>query len=162
LKLGEKRGGVLSSEQTTELRKQLKGEEPMPTDNVAKKRGKAKIKISEKRKAAMERIVDSYSEDFDVKMTVIQELIPLGFKAVAEELQDEVRRLAGTKHSRDGNITRWGRQNGSVYLRARSFRSKFHAFATSKPERKLRWRAISGFKNRSTTTEAHSEDFFTG
>ena len=56
----------------------------MPSDNVARKRGKAKVKISEKRKAAMERIVDSYSEDFDVKMTVIQELIPLGLKAVAE------------------------------------------------------------------------------
>jgi len=121
LKLGEKRGRVLSSEQTTELLKQLKGEEPMPSDNVTRKRGKSKIKISEKRKAAMERIVDSYSEDFDVKMSVIQELIPLGLKAVAEELQDEVRRLSGTKHSRDGNITRWGCQNGSVYLRDQKF-----------------------------------------
>ena len=121
MKLSKKRGRVLSSEQTTELLKQLKGEEPMPSDNVARKRGRAKIKISEKRKAAMERIVDSSSEDFDVKMTVIQELIPLGLKAVAEELQDEVRRFAGTKHSRDGNNARWGCQNGSVYLRDQKF-----------------------------------------
>lgn len=117
----KKEAGFSLQEQTTELLKQLKGEEPMPSDNVARKRGKAKVKISKKRKAAMERIVDSYSEDFDVKMTVIQELIPLGLKAVAEELQDEVRRLAGTKHSRDGNNARWGCQNGSVYLRDQKF-----------------------------------------
>lgn len=93
----------------------------MPIGNIAKKRGKAKIKISSKREAAMQRIMDSYSEDFDVKMTVIQELIPLGLKAVADELQGEVRRLAGEKHSRDGNNARWGLQDGSVYLRDQKF-----------------------------------------
>ena len=89
----------------------------MPVGTVAKKRGKAKMKISEKRKAAMERLVDTYSEDFDVRMSVIQDLIPLGLKAVAEELQGEVKRLAGEKHSRGGDHARWGSQNGSVYLR---------------------------------------------
>ena len=93
----------------------------MPIGNIAKKRGKAKIKISSKREAAMQRIMDSYSEDFDVKMTVIQELIPLGLKAVADELQGEVRRLAGEKHSRGGVNARWGWQNGSVYLRDQKF-----------------------------------------
>lgn len=89
----------------------------MPTNNVTKKRGKSKFKISDKREAAMQRIVDSYSADFNVKMLVIQELIPLGLKALAEELQDEVIRLAGEKHSRGGDNARWGRQDGSVYLR---------------------------------------------
>jgi len=121
LKLCEKRGRVLSSEQPTELLKQLKGEEPMPSDNVARKRGKAKIKISDKRKAATDRIVDSYSEDFDVKMAVIQELIPLGLKEVGKMLQNEVRELAGDKHSREGNNARWGFQDGSVYLRDQKF-----------------------------------------
>jgi transposase-like protein len=93
----------------------------MPRYNVTKKRGKSKIKISEKREAAMRKIVDSYSEDFDVKLTVIQELIPLGLKAVAEELKNEVIRLAGEKHSRGGKNARWGRQNGSVYLRDQKF-----------------------------------------
>lgn len=93
----------------------------MPIGNVTKKRGKAKVKISAKREAAMKRIVDSYSEEFDVKMTVIQELIPLGLKAVADELQSEVRRLAGEKHSRAGNNARWGHQDGSVYLRDQKF-----------------------------------------
>ena len=93
----------------------------MPIGNVAKRRGKAKVKISSKRKAAMQRIMDSYSEEFDVKMTVIQELIPLGLKAVADELQSEVKRLAGEKHSRAGNNARWGYQDGSVYLRDQKF-----------------------------------------
>lgn len=93
----------------------------MPIGNVAKRRGKAKVKISSKRKAAMQQIMDSYSEEFDVKMTVIQELIPLGLKAVADELQSEVKRLAGEKHSRAGNNARWGHQDGSVYLRDQKF-----------------------------------------
>ena len=95
----------------------------MPRYNVTKKRGKSKIKISEKRETAMKKIVDSYSEDFDVKLSVIQELIPLGLRAVAEELKNEVNRLAGEKYSRGGsaNNARWGRQNGSVYLRDQKF-----------------------------------------
>jgi len=88
----------------------------MPIGNIAKRRGKAKIKISEKREAAMRRIVDSYSEDIDIKISIIQDLIPLGLKAVAAELKAEVTRLAGEKHSRAGNNARWGHQNGSVYL----------------------------------------------
>ena len=93
----------------------------MPTDNVSKKRGKAKVKISDKREAAMQKVMDSYSEDFDVKMSVIQELIPLGLKALAEELTNEVKRLAGERYSRGGDNARWGCQNGSVYLRDQKF-----------------------------------------
>jgi len=93
----------------------------MPQFNVPRRRGKAKVKISDKRKAAMDRVMDAYSEDFDVKLSVIQELIPMGLKAVADELQAEVKRLAGEKHSRNGNNSRWGRQNGSVYLRDQKF-----------------------------------------
>ena len=93
----------------------------MPKYNVSKKRGRAKIKISDKREAVMRRIVDSYSEDFDIKVLVIQELIPLGLKAVHDELINEVKRLAGEKHSRGGDKARWGRQNGSIYLRDQKF-----------------------------------------
>ena len=93
----------------------------MPKYNVTKKRGKSKIKISDKREAAMRKIVDNYSENFDVKMSIIQELIPLGLKAVAEELQNEVTQLAGKKYSHGGDNARWGRQDGSVYLRDQKF-----------------------------------------
>ena len=85
--------------------------------NVTKRRGKAKIKIDHKRKEVMNKIVDSYSEEFDVKMALIQELIPLGLKAVVNELQGEVKKLAGERHERGGDNARWGKQNGSVYLR---------------------------------------------
>lgn len=93
----------------------------MPRFNLAKKRGKAKVKISDKRKAVMERIVDAHSEEFDMRMSVIQELIPIGLTAVAEELQAEVKRLAGEKHSRGAENIRWGSQNGSVYLREEKY-----------------------------------------
>ncbi|MCD4779494.1 MAG: transposase, partial [Candidatus Omnitrophica bacterium] len=89
----------------------------MPRFNLAKKRGKAKVKISDKRRAAMNKVVAAHSEEFDVKLSVIQELIPLGLKAVAEELQNEVKQLAGARYSRGTDISRWGTQNGSVYLR---------------------------------------------
>ena len=89
----------------------------MPMYNVAKRRGKGKVKIAAKRDAAIKRIVDSYSKDFDVRISVIQELIPLGLRAVAEELQAEFIRLVGEKYSRLGNNARWGHQDGSVYLR---------------------------------------------
>lgn len=93
----------------------------MPKFNLTKKRGKAKAKIADKRTAAMERIVDAYSEELDVRLAVIQDLIPLGLKAVAEELQAEVKRLAGQKDSRGYDNVRWGSQNGSVYLREEKF-----------------------------------------
>ena len=88
---------------------------------VTNKRGKAKIKIGKKREALMNKMVESYSEDFDMKMAVIQELIPLGLKAVTEELQAEVKKLAGGRYERGGENARWGRQNGSVYLRDQKF-----------------------------------------
>ena len=93
----------------------------MPKFNLAKKRGKAKTKISDKRQAAMDKIMDAHSEEFDIKLSVIQELIPLGLKAVAEELQNEVKQLAGRKYSRGTDVARWGSQNGSVYLRDEKF-----------------------------------------
>jgi transposase-like protein len=44
-------------------------------------------------------------------------LIPLGLRDVHDELQDEVRRLVGERHSRQSpGIGRWGKNPGSVYL----------------------------------------------
>ena len=66
----------------------------MPKYNVTKRRGKAKIKIEKKRQTAMNKIMDSYSEEFDVKMSVIQELIPLGLGRAAKRSQESGRREA--------------------------------------------------------------------
>jgi len=94
---------------------------PALNGNVARKRGKAKMKLKLKRLSAMEKIADLNSENLDVRTALIQELIPLGLEAVTQELQAEVRRLAGERHERGGNNHRWGRQNGSVYIRDQKF-----------------------------------------
>ena len=88
---------------------------------VSKKRGKAKIKISAKRERAMKKLTESYSEEVDVKLAVIQELIPLGLREVAKELQNEVKNLVGRRCQRGTDNVRWGKQNGSVYLRDQKF-----------------------------------------
>lgn len=58
-------------------------------------------------------------DDGTAMLAVIQELIPLGLKAVEEALAQEVNKLAGARYSRcDANpdVVRWGRQPGSVFL----------------------------------------------
>jgi putative transposase len=54
--------------------------------------------------------------NFESRMAAIQALIPLGLKAVAEELQREVSELVGERYSRGGDVKRWGENPGSVYL----------------------------------------------
>lgn len=56
--------------------------------------------------------------EVDVKLQLIQELIPLGLMHVEEVLQEEVRSLAGERYKRNGiaGHDRWGKQGGSVYL----------------------------------------------
>ena len=58
-------------------------------------------------------------EDLDGRIEAIQWLIPLGLKAVTEELQRAVVELAGPRYERKGSdqpLRRWGSQPGSVYL----------------------------------------------
>jgi putative transposase len=55
----------------------------------------------------------------DVKVALIQALIPVGLQAVQELLEAEVEALAGVRHQRTGRqpgLVRWGQQRGSVYL----------------------------------------------
>jgi putative transposase len=54
----------------------------------------------------------------DVKVEMIQALIPLGLRYVKEVLDQEVRELAGERYQRNGlaGHDRWGEQGGSVYL----------------------------------------------
>ena len=56
--------------------------------------------------------------EVDVRLALIQALLPLGLMKVGEELEEEVRSLAGDKHKRNGHTgyDRWGRQAGSVYV----------------------------------------------
>lgn len=56
--------------------------------------------------------------EMDVKLQLIQELIPLGLLHVKEVLEEEVYQLAGERYKRNGleGYDRWGKQWGSVYI----------------------------------------------
>lgn len=77
--------------------------------NVAKKKGKFNREDLEK----MATEIDFARE---ARISMIQALIPLGLRAVEEELQGEVRELAGERYSRGGPLKRWGSNPGSVFL----------------------------------------------
>lgn len=94
---------------------------PALNDNVPRKRGKAKMPIELKRQRAAAKLVALSENDPDVTTELIQSLIPLGLMAVSDKLQEEVARLAGAKHGREGENYRWGHQNGSVYLMDQKF-----------------------------------------
>ena len=57
-------------------------------------------------------------QDFDAKVQLIQELIPLGLMQVQKMLEEEVKELAGERYKRNGRVghVRWTRQWGSIYL----------------------------------------------
>jgi transposase-like protein len=58
-------------------------------------------------------------DGLDVRVALIQALIPLGFQAAEEALLREVAILAGPRYARDDGVAhrvRWGRQRGSVYV----------------------------------------------
>jgi len=85
--------------------------------SIAVKRRKWKQKVSQRRKALQEMIGLKGIDDIDVKVALIQALIPEGLEAVNEKLQAEVKALAGEKHRHGKENVRWGDQPGSVYLR---------------------------------------------
>jgi len=86
-------------------------------NNVTRKRGKGKIKVLEKRAAAIEMLERLKTEEkLDVKVEFIQALILLGLEAVEDMLKEEVMALAGKRYSHGRENTRWGKQDGSVYL----------------------------------------------
>ena len=79
-----------------------------------KKRVKRTVTIGRVVPEAVEQV-----EDLDSRIEAIQWLIPLGLKAVTEELQRAVVELAGPRYERKGPdqpLRRWGSQPGSVYL----------------------------------------------
>jgi len=64
-------------------------------------------------------VAESAVGELDVMVEMIQSLIPVGLERLKEELQAEVKRLAGPRYRRgleDRRYYRWGAQGGSVYL----------------------------------------------
>lgn len=78
-------------------------------------KGIRKLKgINEKADMAIKELArDMKSES---RWAAIQALIPLGLKAVEEELQKEITELVGGRYSRGGDVKRWGQNPGSVFL----------------------------------------------
>jgi len=77
------------------------------------------VKVIQRGEFSPSTLFEKDLEALDMRIELIQALIPLGLEAVAGELQTEVTRLTGKKNSRKGSKTgsrRWGSQQGSVYL----------------------------------------------
>lgn len=85
-------------------------------DSITRRRGKGKIKIIDKKRALNELQQLGGINDMDIKISLIQALIPVGLEKVKDILQDEVTRLAGAPRKHGKINTRWGSQGGSVYL----------------------------------------------
>ena len=85
-------------------------------ESIAGRRRGWKRKVSSRRKAVKEMLEMAKIDDVDVKVSMIQALIPIGLKEVGKELQKEVRRLAGEEGRHGKENVRWGSQPGSVYL----------------------------------------------
>lgn len=84
--------------------------------SVARKPRRWKKKVSERREAVKTIQEMAAIDDLDVKISLIQSLIPVGLERVNELLQEEVTRLAGKKGTHGKVNTRWGSQGGSVFL----------------------------------------------
>lgn len=85
------------------------------------------IRIGSKRKSRLTDQEKALTGGVNARVALIQALIPIGLEAVGEELEREVERLAGPKHSRKGGLPghyRWGAQGGSVYLCDQKVRTK--------------------------------------
>lgn len=92
------------------MRKMIKMESKTKSKESSEqwKKTKARMRVSE----------EMMRTDFGgaSRIALIQMLIPIGLRAVEEELQREVTQLAGERYSGEGDAVRWGYNAGSVYL----------------------------------------------
>ena len=75
------------------------------------------------------------SEDLDVTMTLIQELIPNGLIAAKEAIEKEVKRLTGERYKHGKENVSWGSQPGSIYLRKKRGQKRGHTRKGVTPKR---------------------------
>jgi hypothetical protein len=86
---------------------------------VKEKRSKSNVKD---RVAAYTELVGGDC-GFDSRLLLIQQLIPIGLMAVEEALQEEVSRMVGERHSREGSLKRCGSNPGRCFCAIKTFRS---------------------------------------
>ena len=77
------------------------------------------LRIGSERKPKTTTQENTLSAELNTRIEMIQALIPLGLMAVAEQLEEEVKELAGERYSRQGGLPghhRWGSQRKPIYL----------------------------------------------
>ena len=85
-------------------------------ESVSRSERKWKKKVSQRREAIKMMGGMAEIDNLDVKVSLIQALIPVGLEKLGNELQQEVKKLAGEKGTHGKDNTRWGKQWGSVYM----------------------------------------------
>lgn len=85
-------------------------------ESLTRRRGCGKIKVVDRQTTLDELQELGGIADMDVKVSLIQELIPIALKEVGALLQSEVKKLAGDRQRHGKTRVRWGRQPGSIYL----------------------------------------------
>lgn len=110
---------------------------------VRQRRKKSKVKIITRK--AMESMPEG-AKTIEGRVELIQMLIPLGLKAVNDELQEEFRQLTGERYRHDGGPSRWGKQAGSVYLGDEKFRIEVPRVRDVKGDRELTLESYARFQ----------------
>lgn len=98
------------------------------------------IRIGRKRKPKLTVNEKHLTKDLHTKIEMIQALIPIGMMAVAEQLEEEVVRLAGEKYSRQGGLLghhRWSNEERSIYLADQKIRIPIQRVRNSKANREV-------------------------
>jgi hypothetical protein len=93
--------------------------------------------------------------EMDVKLELIQELIPVGLMYVEEILREEVRALAGGRYKKNGipGYMRWARQQGSIYLGGQKVPILYQRIRDRKENRQIELRSYKGLHEPSRVDE---------
>ena len=87
-----------------------------PYGKYSRKEEKVEKKVSVRRKALEDVMKLREIDDIDVRVSLIQALIPAGLYEVNKQLQQDVLMLAGKRYAHGKENVRWTKQGGSVYL----------------------------------------------
>ena len=118
------------------------------------------LRISRDVKANRARIKDlqrlPFNElEMEVKLELIQELIPMGLMHVDEVLKEEVGALAGDRYKRNGapGYMRWTRQWGSIYLGDQKVPVLYQRVRDRKGNREVELRSYRGLQESQNVDE---------
>ena len=117
--------------------------------NLEKRNAKGKAK--EREKVTLSALKEA--GDLDIRVNLIQSLIPLGLKAVEEELQQEVLSLAGGRYERGSALSRWGSNPGSVYLGDQKVRVTVPRVRNRFTQEEVRLESYQALQNPSTIND---------